>query len=238
MNSVDPDGKRVIFVNGHWSRILGFFGMAPSDSKEGYWNFFSSKIITATRTFFGAKSHESNVFVDGSSRFGGDMSGPDRVNAGYQYAKDNLEALTKGLKKDETIKFVSHSEGGAYSAGMAKFLIEKGYNVEFILNLSPDEADEFSNPIEPTVIQLHSAEDIVSPGYRAKETDYYTLLPADGLATNHGQTVTGAAIEKLGKLYKAAKAKEKADFDAGIKKSNYTINHKDVSITKDVKASR
>jgi RHS repeat-associated protein len=238
LNAVDPDGKRVIFVNGHWSRILGFFGMAPSGSKESYWNFFSSKIITAARNFFGSKADESDVFVDGSSKFGGDMSGPDRVNAGYQYAKDNLETLTKGLKKDETIKFVSHSEGGAYSAGMAKFLIEKGYNVEFMLNLSPDEADEFSNPIEPTVIQLHSKEDIVSPGYRAKKTDYYTLLPADGLTTNHGQTVTGAAIDKLGKLYKMAKEKEKTDFAAGLKQSNYTIYENGVSITKDVKANR
>ena len=161
INAVDPDGEIVIFVNGHWNSILGFFGLAPSSSKENYWNFFSSKIINSVRGFFGAKSNESNVFVDGSSRFGGDMSGRDRVDAGYQYAKDNLETLTKGLKKNETIKFASHSEGGAYSAGMAKFLIEKGYNVEFMLNLSPDEADEFSNPIQPTVIQLHSAKDIV-----------------------------------------------------------------------------
>lgn len=66
------------------------------------------------------------------------------------------------------------------------------------------------------------------------------MLPADDILTNHGQTVTAGAIDKLGKLgklYKSAKEKEKADLDAGLKQSRFTIKNNDASITKEPKAN-
>lgn len=42
------------------------------------------------------------------------------------------------------VYFVSHSEGGAYAAGMADYLYEKGITIGEHIMLSPDEGDEFS----------------------------------------------------------------------------------------------
>ena len=34
------------------------------------------------------------------------------------------------LGEDETFKLVTHSEGGAYGAGVARYLMERGHTVE------------------------------------------------------------------------------------------------------------
>ncbi|OAV01408.1 MULTISPECIES: hypothetical protein [Moraxella] len=40
------------------------------------------------------------------------------------------------MSRNETFKIISHSEGGAYGAGMAQALIDKGYKVETLLRLN------------------------------------------------------------------------------------------------------
>jgi len=40
--------------------------------------------------------------------------------------------LIDGLAKDETFKLVTHSEGGAFGAGIAEYLIEQGHKVETV----------------------------------------------------------------------------------------------------------
>ncbi len=52
---------------------------------------------------------------------------------------------------------------------IAAYLIEKGHKVEYIANFSADEADESSNPIEPTTFQVHSQGDPVSPSWREQK---------------------------------------------------------------------
>lgn len=54
----------------------------------------------------------------------------------------SIAEITKGVG-NEKIYFISHSEGTAYAAGMAKALIEKGYKVGESVMLSADEGDEF-----------------------------------------------------------------------------------------------
>ena len=54
----------------------------------------------------------------------------------------NIAEITKGVGS-EKFYFISHSEGAAYAAGMAKALIEKGYKVGESVMLSADEGDEF-----------------------------------------------------------------------------------------------
>ena len=44
MNNIDIEGKKILFVNGHWSPILGVLGFGPSHPREEYWdtNFFTN----------------------------------------------------------------------------------------------------------------------------------------------------------------------------------------------------
>jgi hypothetical protein len=149
------------------------------------------------------KSNESEEFVDGSSLFGGDMSGGDRYEAGLRYAEENYSELTKGLAKGETFKFVSHSEGGAYAAGMAAYLITRGQIVESMLYLSPDEADEFTAPVGTFSMQAHYANDWVSPSMRLTGVDVYANFDyidgkEVGSMASHGSSPTSKTIAKLG----------------------------------------
>lgn len=95
---------------------------------------------------------KSSVFIvgDGSSKAGFDQSGADRFSNGRKFAEENFEEITNGLAGNE-IYLVSHSEGGAYAAGMADYLHEKGIKIGEHILLSPDEGDEFSiNPEIPS----------------------------------------------------------------------------------------
>ena len=181
LNAVDPDGNRVLFINGHWNRIASFFNLSPGTFGEKYWKFFHERIIKSIRNFLNVKEYETNVFIDGSSNFGGDQSGKDRYTNGYQYAKENYNALIKGLEEGETFKIAGHSEGTAFGAGIAAYLIEKGQKVEKILSLSPDEADEYSSPKGPITYQVHYKEDKISPDMKVEYTDYYLSLDGKGL---------------------------------------------------------
>jgi len=200
-NAIDIDGKRIIYVNGYWNRILNFFGGAPNSGGQGYWQYFSGTFLGNSRNFMGVQNYESDVFVDGSSLFGGDMSGGDRYAAGKRYAEENYKDLVKGLKKGETFKFVSHSEGGAYAAGMASYLQQMGQTVESMLYLSPDEADEFSAPLGTFSMQAHFASDGVSPSMRLSGVDVYANFNySDGKEVksgSHGMTPTSRTLDKL-----------------------------------------
>ncbi|RXK80526.1 RHS repeat domain-containing protein, partial [Filimonas effusa] len=201
---IDPDGQMVIFVNGHWNRFAHRLGLSPGGPKEEYWNFFSTKFIQAARNFFKAAGDEANHFVDGSSLFGGDQSGADRFELGVQYAKEHYAELIAGMKDNETVKIVGHSEGAAFAAGIASYLSKKfGMNgsannpVQAILYLSPDEADEFSSPKDITAYQIHASNDPVSPAMQVKGVDYFSVLRNRKFMDAHGATVSKAAIDNF-----------------------------------------
>ncbi|MBS0644976.1 MAG: hypothetical protein JSR97_00090 [Verrucomicrobia bacterium] len=210
-NAIDIDGKRIIYVNGYWNRILYTVGAAPNRGGQGYWQYFSGSFLGNSRKFMGVESYESDVFVDGSSLYAGDMSGGDRYQAGRSYAEANYLNLINGLKKGETFKFVSHSEGGAYAAGMASYLQDRGQTVESMLYLSPDEADEFVSPIGTFSMQAHFASDGISPSMRLSGVDVYANFNyMDGKEVKsggHGMTPTSKMMDKLtdalGMLHKA-----------------------------------
>ena len=206
-NCIDPDGRLVIFVNGHWNRILHTLGLSPGGSKEEYWNYFSSKFVQAARTFFNAGNNEANHFVDGSSLFGGDQSGADRYKLGEQYAKDHYEELIAGMKENETVKIVGHSEGAAFAAGIAAYLSKQfgrrgsaNNPVEAILYLSPDEADEFASPASITAYQIHAVDDLVAPFIKIKGVDYLALLKEKKTSVAHGSTISKAVLENFKKM--------------------------------------
>ena len=140
---------KLILVNGHWNRLMNIVNMSPGKSKYEYWSYFLAHkktfntFIKNAKAYFGDRNYqEEPYYADGSSLLGGDQSGNDRKIKGYKFAMQNIAEITKGVG-NEKIYFISHSEGAAYAAGMAKALIEKGYKVGESVMLSADEGDEF-----------------------------------------------------------------------------------------------
>lgn len=135
---------KILFVNGHWNKILNKISAAPGQGGKGYWNYFTNfdDFKTSAENYFQIKN-SSSIFIDGSSFFGGDQSGEQRKNKGYEYARKNYDNIIFGLQK-EKVFLISHSEGGAYAAGIAKYLFERGISIGESVMLSTDEGDEFS----------------------------------------------------------------------------------------------
>ena len=141
---------KLILVNGHWNRLLNLVNMSPGEDSENYWIYFLGggnilkEFIENAQKYFKDNNYQDKPFYgDGSSLLGGDQSGNDRKIKGYKFAMQHIAAITKGVG-NEKFYFISHSEGAAYAAGMAKALIEKGYKVGESVMLSADEGDEFT----------------------------------------------------------------------------------------------
>ena len=189
-----------IFVNGHWNTILHRAGISPpGPGKENYWEWMGGiSFIPKTKEFLNSEA-EKDIFIDGSSFMGIGSDGTDRFNRGYQEVYNNIDKYESLLmSRNETFKIISHSEGGAYGAGIAQALIDKGYKVETLLSLSPDEATDYSVPRQPTTYQIHSNFDVVSPFAVPRGTDYVLLLTdSKGVTQNHTRTVTTDSINRL-----------------------------------------
>jgi hypothetical protein len=160
---------KIIIVNGQWRLAKYSLGenVGPTQPKKPYWaNGFSKSARTYFDKYFSLESKQKIkgtlvktdelekqkfiLYYDGSSYAGGDQSGSDRFNNGKKFAEENYKEITQGLG-NESVYIVSHSEGGAYAAGMAEFLYKKGHKIGEHVLLSPDEGDEFEiNPAIPS----------------------------------------------------------------------------------------
>jgi RHS repeat-associated protein len=138
INAIDPDGRRIVFVN-------GYLGFGSYNGGKAYWN---SSFIKAAMRFFGDNSAAyTNVQYSTAS------TAAQRTLDGYAFAKKNFAKLTKGMKEGETFKFVTHSMGGAFSKGMKEYFEEQSIEVESMVMLNTFQADgvEF-DPEDPTEI--------------------------------------------------------------------------------------
>ncbi|WKZ76304.1 MAG: hypothetical protein QY303_05265 [Vicingaceae bacterium] len=162
LNAIDPDGRKIIFVNGYYNTGDGTMPRYISKNVigtvggEGYW---SSSFISGAKTFF---NDQSTGFVDGRGAW--NSTGEERFNAGYAYAKANLSTITAGMVEGETVKIVSHSMGAAYAEGMIKYLQEQNIAVEKVVHLSAADPSGFSAHNSNT-LQLNLENDIVL-GYK------------------------------------------------------------------------
>ena len=205
---IDSDGKKILFVNGYWNSFIG--GLIGSSSAGA--NYWGDGFTVAAKSFFKDYSPiNSTNFIDGSSLWGGDMSGSDRYAAGYKFAKDNLNRLTSGMKKGESFKMVTHSEGSAYGAGVAQYLLDAGYKVTTILHLSSDEGDEFSTPKAPYTLQLSYEDDWVTKNKTIKNVDKVGKIKKGNLSWD---TVHGATKNK--NIFNAAKDLKKVTLQLNI----------------------
>lgn len=207
VNAIDPDGKKILFVNGHYQRsYVGRYILGSDRAGEDYWgNGFPFQ----AKVFFDDFSEiKASNFIDGSSFMGGDMSGQDRYDAGYKYAKDHINDLTANMAKGETFKIVTHSEGSAYGAGIAKYLLDKGYKVSSIVHLSSDEGDEFTTPKEPETYQLVYDGDMVTGNKKIEGVDKFGVVDSGLSATYvHGSTRNKGVFKQVQDLKTVRTAK-------------------------------
>ena len=213
---IDSDGKKILFVNGYWNGSIGSI-IGSSSAGEKYWG---NGFADAARSFFKDYSQiNSSNYIDGSSMWGGDMSGGDRYAAGYKFAKDNIQKLTSGMRKGESFNMVTHSEGSAYGAGVAQYLLDAGYKVTTILHLSSDEGDEFSTPKAPYTLQLSYEGDWVTGNKTIKNVDKVGEIKKGNLSWD---AVHGATKDKS--IFNAAKDLEKVTLQNNIGEINGKVS--------------
>ena len=132
VRAIDAGGCEVIFVNGY----IGF-GSPPAGAS--YWNGLHSGFVQGASHYF---NDRNIVFLPMEYRWY--SSAADRMNDGYKYAKANLISLTKNIKNNETINFVTHSMGAAFAEGMASYFIEQGFIVAEMIHINAFQADDIT----------------------------------------------------------------------------------------------
>jgi len=195
----------IIYINGYWNRITGFLGISPGTPDEDYWNHFSPLFISASCEFMEVTVDETKLFIDGSSLFGIDQLAGERYQKGLRYAFDHYKVLKNKSKGNEPIKIISHSEGCAFAAGVADFLLAHNCSVEKMLYLSPREGNDFISSPGPFAIQAHYSNDPVCfPKRISGVTVYINLLKLDGKKAGiryaHGGTVKASTLKKVQKV--------------------------------------
>lgn len=195
----------IFYINGYWNRFTGLLGISPGSPDEEYWNHFSPLFIASSCEFMEVTADETKHFIDGSSLFGIDQLAGERYQKGLRYGLDHFKALKNKSKGNESIKIISHSEGGAFAAGMADFLISHDCCVEKMLYLSPREGSDFISPHCGFAIQVHYTNDPICSPKRICGVDVFIdLLKLDGkkagLRYAHGGTVKASTLTKVQKI--------------------------------------
>ena len=147
---------KIIFVN-------GYLGFGSPEGGEDYWN---QEFVEGAEDFFNTNNNSYFTDIDYSL----ETTSFDRTVAGYTYAKNNFEELTKGLdKKTDGIYLVSHSMGGAFAYGMELYFISNGWSVKTSVFLNTYQAMtmnvshkydgkvmhvEYRNPNDPVITYL------------------------------------------------------------------------------------
>ena len=158
INAIDPDGRKILFVNGYYNTGDGTMPSYISKNVigtvggKGYWG---AGFISGAQTFF---NDNKTGFVNGTGAW--NSTGEERFNAGYEYAKANFSTITADMVEGETVKIVSHSMGAAYAEGMIKYLQEQKVSVEKVVHLSAVDPSGFTASSAPT-LQLNLENDAV-----------------------------------------------------------------------------
>lgn len=102
------------------------------------------------------------------------------------------------MEEGETFKFVTHSEGAAFGAGMISFLIKKGHTVETVVHLSAYQADSFFTPEGPDTYQLGYKGDWITGNKEIDGVDRFGIVDkfktkSERFNFSHGST-KGAGV--------------------------------------------
>jgi len=177
---IDPDGQYILFINGLrlWhgnmdqNSTFGGFKIHKSDVYN-YWatekNNFGRKVDIAA--FYKKAYNDYNVgFTSGSSHW--NSSAIKRELQGVRKAELFHNMVQKGeikLDPKETIKIISHSQGGAHAAGFAKKLMsykdsngDPLYHIAVIEYICPHQPTDITHPKGPLGIQYSHPGDAVA----------------------------------------------------------------------------
>jgi RHS repeat-associated protein len=151
---IDPDGQRIIFVN-------GYLGFGSPVGGATYWGGQKSAFVTGAANFF--RDHTDPYFTDVS--FSLTSSVADREDAGRRYAEEHYDELTKGLNMEaEQFEFVTHSMGSAFAEGMIAYLKERGWKVAATVHINAfQSADIAANKAQRNMFGTNEA-DADDPG--------------------------------------------------------------------------
>ncbi|CAI9430306.1 RHS repeat-associated core domain-containing protein [Candidatus Ornithobacterium hominis] len=180
INAIDPDGRYIIFIGGlrlgkgnaDQQRSMGGFKIHKTD----VYNYWSTDKNTFGRSadiasYYQNKYNDNNVgFTSGSSHW--NSSAEQRMGEGklkaelfHKMVQDGDIKLTAG----ETIKVISHSQGGAHAAGYAEQLMSYKdsngnplYNVEVIEYITPHQPKDITHPSGSLGIQYSHPGDPVA----------------------------------------------------------------------------
>ena len=120
INAIDKNGKLIIFING-----MHFGDGGRSDYWGSFFNAFIKAVGDRRVLFFdGAVGGINGIF---SNRRGiSNHTAHGRYLAGKERGRKVAKSILGILKDNETIKFVSHSMGGAYTKGFIEEIINYG----------------------------------------------------------------------------------------------------------------
>lgn len=164
INAIDPDGRYIIFIGGlrFWKvnadqqEIWGGFKIHKTDIYN-YWstdkNAFGRSANIAS--YYQNKYDDNNIgFTSGSSHW--NSSAAQRMREGKLKGELFHKMVQEGdikLAAGETIKIISHSQGGAHAAGYAKQLMSYKdtdgnpiYKVKVIEYITPHQPKDIIHP--------------------------------------------------------------------------------------------
>lgn len=191
LSIVDPDGKLIIFIGGlrlnerdkdqagskHPNDKTGIYNsdVFGSGDGEGYWstkkNSFGKQEDIAGK-FIDRIGDKNAWYTSGSSKW--TSQAEDRKKEGVAKAEMFHAMVQSGeikLEDGETIKIVSHSQGGAHAEGFAEQLMSYKdadgnplYKIEVMYNITPHQPTDIEAPagIDRTVQYSHPSDAISS----------------------------------------------------------------------------
>ncbi|WP_460432894.1 RHS repeat domain-containing protein, partial [Arachidicoccus ginsenosidivorans] len=130
--AIDPDGQRIIFVN-------GYLGFGSPTGGPTYWNGANGAFVNGAKAFFNDYSTPYFTNVEYSAL----SSAADRHEDGYAYARDHYYELTEGMDvygDDNTFEVVTHSMGASFGEGMIDYLKMMGWKVKESVHLNAFQA--------------------------------------------------------------------------------------------------
>jgi RHS repeat-associated protein len=176
IQAIDPDGYLVIFINGLrlWQGARDQYGpnifgaqmgiqRQSFTSPDGLYNYWRTgvsdgqfeqntfgRITDIAFAFMNRIQDYNSYFTSGSSYW--NSQAVDREIEGARKAEQFHQMVQNGqieLANDETIKIVSHSQGGAHAHGFANRLLQykddngnQLYNIEVIYNINPHQSSD------------------------------------------------------------------------------------------------
>lgn len=249
LNSIDPDGRLILFING----LRLFHSDNDQDPRSGYSGFYKYDIFNYWSTdenSFGEKadlvslfsqgiSDNNILFTSGSSSW--DSQAYERKEEGRKKAKLFHSKYLKGdiqLNKDETIKIVSHSQGGSHAAGfveqLMKYKDKNGdplYNIEIMYYITPHQPTDFTTPKGFPSIQYSHPNDAITtdaaPSWLINGNSKYGLIK--GATEFHGDKIFGGENQPAAEGPSGNMGGHKAtDNEKYIKETNSIRKRRDV----------